>query len=423
MRGLYPHLACAGIFMDLSPISFLKNLALMARRGPVWTGGPGDIVVELDDNARIIDISATAGDVIGAEIGGLLGRSFYDFVRREDRAGVKAAIAAALGDDGRAGRAVRADFRLLRLRRAPALAEISLRKTAHGHLNALIRDRGEDLARERELRAAVERASEKAAVRADLMADLGHEMKTPLNAMMGFADAMRAETFGPLGHEKYDEYAGLIHSSGAHLIELIGSILDGAKIDAGRYGLSPVLTAPGPLARESAEMIRGEAEKAGLKLTIDIAPDLPEAMIDKRAVKQILLNLLSNAVKFTSDGGIKLSVSEKCGALDFIVRDTGIGMSKPALARLGGRFTEAHKNGVRGTSGAGLGLSLAISLAKLHGGAVVFTSAPGEGTTARLTLPLRKSLDDAMASQGEASEPGGVQSQFERITAYRSERA
>ena len=92
--------------------------------------------------------------------------------------------------------------------------------------------------------------------------------------------------------EKYKEYAGHIHSSGAHLLDLIGSILDKAKVEAGRYALAPTLTAPGPIALECAEMVRGQAEKAGLELTVHIAPGLPETMLDARAVKQILIKMM-----------------------------------------------------------------------------------------------------------------------------------
>ena len=393
--------------------------------GPVWRGGPGDMVLVLDRDALIRKVSASADAIVGAGAGGLKGRSFYDFVRREDREAVRRALKASLEGTVDPLAAPRADFRLLRLRRAPSLCEISFQPGRGGRVTALVRARGQDLARLRAARAATAAAEEEArktvAARDDLMADLGHELKTPLNAIMGFAETMREETFGPLGSGKYREYAELIHGSGAHLMELIGAILDAAKLEAGRYALEPAPVAPGPLARDCAEMIRGEAERAGLDLIVSIAPDLPEAMIDKRAVKQILINLLSNAVKFTATGGVSLSVSEKCGAIDFIVRDTGVGMDEEALSKLGGRFTEVCQTGVRGAKGAGLGLSLAFSLARLHGGALKLTSAPGEGTTARLTLPLRQTGGDDSIGDAEGAH-ADIQSQLDRVAAYRRER-
>ena len=318
------------------------------------------------------------------------------------------------------------------MRRSAAPAEITFKSIGRGRLSALIRERSAEFARLREAKIAEEREAATAgaptapaqttSVQTEMMADLSHEMKTPLNAIMGFSDAMRAETFGELGHDKYKEYAEDIHAAGAHLIDLISALSDAAKVEAGRYTLSPTLMAPGPILMECAAMIRGEAEKAGLKLVIDIAPDLPEAMLDARAIKQILINLMSNAVKFTAEGEIVLSVHEKCGALDFVVSDTGVGMNPVMLAKLGGRYSDAQKNGVRGAKGTGLGLSLAMSLAKLHGGALKIQSAEGEGTTARLTLPVRRTLEDFTPEAGQSVSAPDIQSQFDRVNAFRRER-
>ncbi len=423
----------------MTPRSLIGKLAAAMRGGPAWRGGPGEIVATLYEDGVIVEVSPSAEETIGAA-GRLEGRSLFDFIAREDRAAVRAALAhaakhGAYADPGK----LRAEFRLLRVRRAPASAEINFKPLGRGRLAALIRDRREEFSKRRVARSAAEAAAGEApaapnavcaagtvparADRAHLMADLSHEMKTPLNAIMGFADAMRAETYGGLGHEKYKEYAEHIHASGAHLMELIGAILDFAKVEEGRYVLSPAIAAPGPVARECAEMVRGEAEKAGLKLLVNIASDLPETMIDKRAVRQILLNLLSNAVKFTAEGEIELSVEEKCGAIDFTVRDTGVGMNTVVLSKLGGRWSDTHQNGVRGTKGAGLGLSLAFSLAKLHGGNLRLDSEPGAGTTARLTLPVRRVFAQPAQETAAPASPPDIQSQFDRVNAYRRERA
>lgn len=378
---------------------------------PRWRAGPADPVLTLAADGEILAASAGAEGLIGAE-GALKGRSILDFVASEDRPDLKEALARTLMG---AGPAERAAVRLLRPGRAAAFAELSLQPQGR-RIAALLRDRGLELNAAR-----AEREAPAAGVSPELLADLGHELKTPLNAIMGFAEAMETEAFGPLGHEKYHEYAELIRASGGHLADLISAILDQAKLDAGRYKLAPVLGAPGPLARSCAEMVRGEAEKAGLALRVEIAPGLPETMLDQRAVKQILLNLLSNAVKFTASGEVGLKLSEENGALTFVVTDTGVGMSQMALARLGERFTGLHKSGVRGTSGTGLGLSLSFALAKLHDGSLSLSSAPGEGTVATLTLPIRKSLAE-MGSAGLAVS-ADIQSQLDRVAQFRRERA
>jgi signal transduction histidine kinase len=433
--------------MEFRPIALFKKLTSAARGGPVWRGGTGDMVAALYDDGIFLEVSPSAAEMIGAA-GNLVGRSLFDFVRREDRAVVRAAMVEAANSAYAPASQLRANFRLLRVRRAAAMAEITFTPLGRGRLMALIRDRSEELARSRETRIAEERVARQAmphsvvaqaapqispemnptpaltpaSLPPELMANLSHEMKTPLNAIMGFADAMRAETYGPLGHEKYAEYVGDIHAAGAHLQELIASLFDYAKVETGQYGLNPVLAAPGPAARECAAMIRGEASRAGLSLRVNIAPDLPETMIDARVVKQILINLLTNAVKFTMEGEIELSVEEKCGALDFTVRDTGIGMSAMVLAKQGGRYSDTHKDGVRGTKGSGLGLSLAFSLAKLHGGALRLQSEPGKGTTARFTLPVRRAFVSGQAPAASAS-VCDIQTQLDRVNAYRRDRA
>jgi signal transduction histidine kinase len=429
--------------MEFRPIALFKKLTSAARGGPVWRGGTGDMVAALYDDGVFLEVSPSAAEMIGAA-GNLVGRSLFDFVRREDRAAVRAAMVEAASSAYAPASRLRANFRLLRVRRAAAMAEITFTPLGRGRLMALIRDRSEEMARSRETRIAEERVARQAmphsvgvqsapqispeinptpaSLPPELMANLSHEMKTPLNAIMGFADAMRTETYGPLGHEKYAEYVGDIHAAGAHLQELIASLFDYAKVETGRYGLNPVLAAPGPVARDCAAMIRGEAASAGLSLRVNIAPDLPETMLDARVVKQILINLLTNAVKFTMEGDIELTVEEKCGALDFTVRDTGIGMNAMVLAKQGGRYSDTHKDGVRGTKGSGLGLSLAFSLAKLHGGALRLQSEPGKGTSARFTLPVRRALASGQAAAASAS-VCDIQTQLDRVNAYRRDRA
>ncbi len=220
------------------------------------------------------------------------------------------------------------------------------------------------------------------------LADLSHEMKTPLTAILGFADAMREQTFGPLNNPRYEEYADHIHTSGEHLMDLVTAILDRARIDADQYRLQPKLSNLSQIARECTEMMRVQTDTVGLRLNI-IEGELPDSLLDMQATRQILINLLSNAVKFTSDGSITVETrQDEHGHLIVTVRDTGIGMSKDQLAMLGSRFTKASCDGVRGAEGHGLGLSLAASLAKLHNGHLHLESAPGEGVVATLTLPF-----------------------------------
>ncbi|MEO1250889.1 MAG: PAS domain-containing sensor histidine kinase [Pseudomonadota bacterium] len=434
--------------MPFRPSTLYAAVARAVSGEPAWRAGPGEIVATLYEDGAIAAASPSARDMIGAA-GDLAGRSLFDFIARDDRAPVRAALAHA-AERGKFADPARlaVPFSLLRVRRAAAPAEIVFRPLGGRKVSALIRERVPGLLTMPEAaapqadhaddngapltEAAPAPASQSPSLSqsqstnpggpppVDLMADLAHEMKTPLNAIMGFADAMRAETYGPLGADikgakKYAEYIGHIHAAGAHLTSLIAAAQDFAKTQAGRYAIHREATDPGAILSECAAMIGGSVDAAGLKLIVRRETELDEALLDPRAIRQILINLLSNAVKFTEDGEIELSLSECAGGIEYKVRDTGVGMSKVVLAKLGGRWSDTHKDGVRGAGGSGLGLSLAFELARLHGGTLEFASAPGEGTTATLFMPTG-------AGAVAPGEQADVQSQLDRVNAYRRER-
>jgi cell cycle sensor histidine kinase DivJ len=252
-----------------------------------------------------------------------------------------------------------------------------------------------------------------------------------LNAVIGFSEAITSESYGPLGHQKYAEYAAIIRSSGGHLLDLVNSILDLARIEAGRMTLKRERTDVRALAGECAAMMRLEAEKSGLALNVRVDDDVPECFVDPRAVRQILINLLSNAVKFTADGAIGLVLYKDRSDVVIAVADTGVGMSEEEIARLGLRFAATKGEGLRGAKSAGLGLALAMALADLHGGKMTLKSAPGEGLVATVRLPIGapaaprrklKAVDGGLASR-PAAPPPDILTQLERIEAYRRDRA
>lgn len=401
-----------------------RTLARLGARlglgGPAaaWDGGPGAAVLLVDTDGRIAAISEGGEALLARSRSEALWAPFPALFREADRASALAMLGRSAG---RIAVSLRLPDGAMRPVELAACAR-ELGKTAVLILEAPAGDRGETSAGA----AAAMRAA--ARDKADLLADLSHEMKTPLNAVIGFAEAMAGETFGPLGHEKYAEYAEHIRASGGHLLDLVTSILDLARIEAHRFALHPEMTDVGRLAEECAGIVRLAAEKAGLTLAVHIASDLPESWLDPRAVRQIVINLLSNAVKFTSDGEIVLSAARDGEEIVLTVSDTGVGMSKAELARLGARFTEAQGDGVRGAKGTGLGLALAFALAELHEGSLNIDSAPGEGVTATLRLPVRKPerprrLHAVKTDDGAPRPPTPqVLTQLERIEAYRRER-
>ena len=379
----------------------------------VWRGGAGAGLAVMDRFGRIAHANGVAAGLLKAAWG-LDGHLFSTFFAPEYREIIMAALAAGGAAPGPLlVRGAGKDSYALELRFEPA----------GDNVRVLILDRASDERLVKELRGEAEKAQNQASAGTDLLADLSHEMRTPLNAVIGFAEAMQNETFGPIGNEKYAEYADHIRSSGGHLMELISTILDLARYDAGRMELKREMTNLGAVASECAAMVEKAAQDAGLKLTVTIEDDLPESWLDPRSVRQILINLLANAVKFTSDGGIDVSIKRDGDALIAVVNDTGVGMSEDELARLGGRFTSVSNDGVRGANGAGLGLALCFALAEAHNGKLSLNSAPGEGVKAVLRLPVLAAPARPARKDDQPAEEIVVHSQLDRIAEYKRELA
>jgi two-component system, cell cycle sensor histidine kinase PleC len=230
-----------------------------------------------------------------------------------------------------------------------------------------------------------ERAS---SAKSAFLANMSHELRTPLNAVLGFSELIKGEFFGPIGDNRYREYAGLIHGAGNHLLELITDILDMSKIEAGKLELHRERVGTGAIVRECAELLEERAASAGVELVTDLfsAPHTVDA--DKRALKQILLNLISNAIKFTPAGGnITVSVRREGEFGAFSVTDTGIGIAASDLQRIGNPFVQLGNND-GSQPGTGLGLALVRALAEMHGGVFRIESVEGQGTTATVTIPV-----------------------------------
>lgn len=227
-------------------------------------------------------------------------------------------------------------------------------------------------------------------------AGVSHELRTPLNAIIGFSDMMRSRLFGPLP-SKYAEYADLIHGSGQHMLDLIGDVLDMAKVEAGKYELIYSNFDAADVVRSSIKMIRPTADAAQLQLEARIIEEPAELLLeaDRKALRQMLLNLLSNAVKFTPKGGrIVVSAKSVGGVMNVTVEDNGVGMSAKDLEKVGKPYVQTSSGQNTEQRGSGLGLSLVKSLAELHGGRFALASQKDKGTTAEIYLPLKR-RDDA----------------------------
>ncbi|HET6159754.1 MAG TPA: ATP-binding protein [Dongiaceae bacterium] len=246
--------------------------------------------------------------------------------------------------------------------------------------------------RERSILAAKEAAEQASRSKTKFLASMSHELRTPLNAIIGFSDMMALAIHGPMGAPAYEQYAADINGSAKHLLSIINDILDIAKIEAGRLDLIEEETPIASLCDIALKLIQERAHEQHVTLKFEPGPNLPNVMVDQRAMRQVLLNLLSNAVKFTKPGGevtlrAQLSMDDE---LLLQVCDTGIGMREEDLHRVLEPFVQLENELTRRYEGTGLGLSLSKQLIELHGGRIGLVSKPNFGTTVTVYLPASR---------------------------------
>ncbi|MCB4359263.1 sensor histidine kinase [Quatrionicoccus australiensis] len=240
------------------------------------------------------------------------------------------------------------------------------------------------------LEEAREKAEEASRLKSAFLATVSHELRTPLNGIIGFADLLKLELTDPTQHE----YAGIIHSSGEHLQQLVTEILDLAKIESGEmtFNLAPIALAS--FIDESIAVHRSSAAEKGLALHLEFADGLPEQLrTDGTRLRQLLNNLLSNAVKFTEHGSVSLRVAAIGNEIAFAVSDTGPGIPPEHHATVFEKFKQLESFLTREHGGTGLGLALVRQLVERMGGRITLESSVGIGSTFTLYLPKGESHD------------------------------
>jgi signal transduction histidine kinase/ActR/RegA family two-component response regulator len=236
----------------------------------------------------------------------------------------------------------------------------------------------------RGLIATAERAD---AVKSEFLSNMSHEIRTPMGAIVGYADLMLDPNQSP--SDRVDAVQ-TIRRNGAHLLTVINDILDISKIEAGKLTVEHVATDPAQVIEEvcSLMQVRADEKELALKHLID-GPFPVTVQTDPVRLRQVLINLVGNALKFTENGGVTIKAAFVAGArpaMRFDVTDTGIGMTPEQIAKLFQPFTQADASTTRRFGGTGLGLTIALNLARALGGDITVTSEPGKGTTFSATV-------------------------------------
>ena len=227
--------------------------------------------------------------------------------------------------------------------------------------------------------------------KSEFLAIVSHELRTPLNAIIGFSEFMKMEMFGPLGSDRYREYAQDIHKSGKHLLQIISDILDLSRAEANKLILADEEISLQSITDSNLRMFRNLAAAEGLRLKFK-SDSMPILRVDERMITQVVTNLLSNAIKFTGRGGeITVSVTQGPeGACLLSVRDTGIGIAEENISKVLEPFVQVENATSRNHDGLGLGLPLVKRIVDLHDGSLEITSRIGEGTTVTVMIPKER---------------------------------
>ncbi|MES9522507.1 HAMP domain-containing protein [Streptomyces capoamus] len=263
-----------------------------------------------------------------------------------------------------------------------------------------------------ELEARAQQLSLASKYKSEFLANMSHELRTPLNSLLILAQLLAQNPSRNLT-PKQVEYAGIIHSAGSDLLQLINDILDLSKVEAGKMDVTPERVPLRQLIDYVEATFRPMTTQKSLDFTVTTAAGAPaDLLTDDSRLRQILRNLLSNAVKFTEQGGVELRVEPApddevpSGVLRggtivaFRVKDTGIGIPEQQLETIFGAFQQADGTTSRKYGGTGLGLSITREIAHLLGGAVTVDSTPGQGSTFTLFLPVaRDDFEEALRNR------------------------
>jgi signal transduction histidine kinase len=224
--------------------------------------------------------------------------------------------------------------------------------------------------------------------KSQFLANMSHELRTPLNAVLGYTEMLLDGVYGDVAGEAH-EILEYIQGNGQHLLALINDVLDLSKIEAGQLTLAPDDYAVQSVVEAVVSAAQPLAQAKALDLKVSIAEDLPLGRGDERRLTQVLLNLVGNAIKFTDSGSITIAATTVGDLLELAVTDTGPGIAPADQERIFDAFQQVDNSSTREKGGTGLGLAISRRIIQMHGGTISVESAPGQGSTFRIRIPLQ----------------------------------
>lgn len=224
-------------------------------------------------------------------------------------------------------------------------------------------------------------------LKSEFIANVSYGLRAPLTSVIGFAEILSDEYFGKMNKKQQEYTQGIVQSS-QELMDMINDVIDLATIEAGYMELHFENVDVYKLSDHIRNLVAGRADDEKISFAVTCPENIGTCRADEIRLKQTLLNLLSNSLKYTPEGGsVKLTISKVDDHVQFMVKDTGVGIAEEDQRRVFEKFERAHE-GVGRPSGTGLGLSLVKNLVELHGGSVSLSSQPGEGTIVTCLLPI-----------------------------------
>lgn len=373
--------------IDMVKVSDLESILDTATDG----------IIVVDENGKIEKLNASGEALFGTSFDDVEGKNFTSLFAKESQkildeyfTNLNNPGVSGILNDGREVIGVEANGGMI-----PLFISMGSIGSSNRYC-AVLRDLTEWKKSEENLVTAKRKAEHASDQKTEFLSRISHEIREPLNAIIGFSDVIIEERFGELDNARYREYLRDINKSGVHMLDLVNDLLDISKIESGKLDLSYESVDLNLIARETVALLQPQANSQRIIIRTSLSRAVPNVVADVRSIRQIIMNLVSNAIKFSPQNSqvIVSTTYEANGEVGLRIRDTGHGMNATELKLALEPYTQIPNESVGTKSGTGLGLPLTKALVEANRAYFDLESAPGEGTIAHVQFPSPRVLAD-----------------------------